>query len=70
VREPIGRWSKLATGTTQNLAAALVSHDEGRFYAAGASGTLLRSPDFGATWSRVAIQTSANLYALEDLDPQ
>jgi len=69
VREPIGRWSKLATGTTQDLTAALVSHDERRFYAAGTSGTLLRSPDFGRSWSLVPIQTSVTLYALEDLDP-
>jgi photosystem II stability/assembly factor-like uncharacterized protein len=49
----------------------LVSIDfvQGRGYAAGAAGSVLRSDDAGATWAGLATGTSADLTRLQVLDP-
>jgi photosystem II stability/assembly factor-like uncharacterized protein len=43
---------------------------QGRGYAAGEAGTVLRTDDGGATWSGLATGTSADLNRLQVLDPE
>ena len=62
-----GTWSAVATGTTVDLHAALVTDGGSRFYAAGEAGTLVTSGDLGAHWTTQSLGTSAALYGLQDL---
>ncbi len=64
-RDAAGTWTRLATGTSSDLHAALASG--ARFYAAGDLGTLVTSSDQGLTWAKTPLATTATLYALEDL---
>jgi photosystem II stability/assembly factor-like uncharacterized protein len=59
-------WTQIATGTTADLHAALITDGGTRFYLAGEAGTLVTSSD-GARWSTVALKTSAALYGMDDL---
>ena len=61
-------WRTVPTDTKVDLHAALITGEGGdRHYVAGDSGTLLASSNRGASWSPVAIATSAPLYGLDDL---
>jgi photosystem II stability/assembly factor-like uncharacterized protein len=61
-------WRTVPTNTKVDLRAALITGEGGaRHYVAGDSGTLLASSNRGASWSPVAIATSAPLYGLDDL---
>ena len=67
-----GTWHATNTGTTADLNASLIDSGEGYltrryWYVAGANGTLLGSEDRGATWTKVPLRTTSNLYGLEDL---
>ena len=62
-----GAFGALATGTTVDLHAALVTADDARLYLAGENGTVLTSTDEGAHFASVAVSTSAAIYSLDDL---
>ena len=64
IRRVHGDWSRLQTGTSSRLRAALAGS---RLYLAGDSGTLLTSLDNGAHWSPIDLATRADFYGLEDL---
>jgi photosystem II stability/assembly factor-like uncharacterized protein len=62
-----GAWSRLSTGSSANLHAALVSVGGSRITVAGEAGTLLSSTDLGGHWTAVPLGTTAALYGLQDL---
>jgi len=62
-RDAYGSWKPMASGTSANLHAVLVTGTYG--YAAGDDGTLLRFD--GSTWTGVTTQTTAALWSLDDL---
>jgi photosystem II stability/assembly factor-like uncharacterized protein len=65
-RDPSGRWSLDATGSTADLHATLLSEETSYDYVAGDQGTLLaRRP--GEPWAQIALETEATLFGLEDL---
>jgi photosystem II stability/assembly factor-like uncharacterized protein len=66
-RDAVGSkaWTAIASGTVNDLNAALVT-DTGSAFAAGVDGTLLESVDRHA-WTRIPLGTHATLYGLEDL---
>jgi photosystem II stability/assembly factor-like uncharacterized protein len=66
-RDIEGAWTTLATGTTADLHAALVSYDDGHFYLAGDLGTLVVSTDKGQTWAVKPVATTASLLGLDEL---
>ncbi len=65
-RSADGTWNAVASGTTEDLHAAVILEGS-RHYVAGDSGTLLASVDRGASWSRIDTSTRAALYSLDDL---
>lgn len=67
VRSTEGVWSVVATGTSVDLHAALVTDGGSRFYAAGEAGTLITSVDLGGHWNGAGLATNVALYALQDL---
>ena len=67
VRSSTGTWTTLATGTSADLHAALVSAADGHLYVAGDNGTLRTSADMGATWITKPLGTTVPLYGLQDL---
>jgi photosystem II stability/assembly factor-like uncharacterized protein len=67
VRSSAGTWTTLATGTSVDLHAALVSAADGKLYVAGDNGTLRTSADLGATWTAKPLGTTVSLYGLQDL---
>lgn len=61
-------WRVAPTSTTADLHAAVITGSQDNLvYVAGESGTLLGSPDRGATWAPRASATRAALYSLDDL---
>ncbi len=67
-RDANGVWTPAATGTTKDLFAALITHDGSHSYLAGQAGALLSS-DTDTSFQQVNIETTLNLFGLEDLDP-
>src|SRR5258705_8071982 len=55
--------------TPQGNSIASIDFVQGRGYAAGAAGSVLRTDDAGATWTGLATGTSADLSRLQVLDP-
>ncbi|MGH7441030.1 MAG: WD40/YVTN/BNR-like repeat-containing protein [Polyangiaceae bacterium] len=63
-----GSWTAARSGTTSDLHAVVVMDSANdRIYAAGETGALLSSADRGVTWSAQPSNTTAALYALDDL---
>jgi photosystem II stability/assembly factor-like uncharacterized protein len=63
-----GTWAAARSGTTSDLHAIVVMDSAANHvYAAGESGTLLSSGDRGVTWTTQPSNTTAALYALDDL---
>jgi photosystem II stability/assembly factor-like uncharacterized protein len=61
-------WQAVPSGTKADLHAALVTGDAALDqYVAGDAGTLLHSPDRGATWVPVSMATRADFYGVDDL---
>jgi photosystem II stability/assembly factor-like uncharacterized protein len=63
-----GTWASASSGTPSDLHAVIVMDSANdRVYAAGESGTLVSSADRGVTWTAQQSNTTAALYALDDL---
>jgi photosystem II stability/assembly factor-like uncharacterized protein len=65
-RNASGTWSPAASGTTETLWAALVTHAGSRDYVSGEHGTLIGSE--GKGWQVVPIPTQVTLFAMENMD--
>jgi photosystem II stability/assembly factor-like uncharacterized protein len=63
-----GSFTTLATGSTENLHAAIIPSSNPDLYIAGDNGTLLTSADEGAHWTVVPLSISTPIYALDSLD--
>ena len=63
-----GQWSPVDSGTTSNLNGAVLL-DSGTGFAAGDTGTILKSTDAGATWTPLTSGTSNTLHGVYFLDP-
>ena len=63
---PGSSWQELSLATV-DLEAALVSHDDQRFYAAGQTGVLVVSHDHMESWSTPETHSTMTLNGLEDL---
>src|SRR5437667_7983284 len=64
----LGQWSPVDSGTTSNLNGAILL-DSGTGFVVGATGTILKSTDDGATWAPLASGTSTTLHGIYFLDP-
>jgi photosystem II stability/assembly factor-like uncharacterized protein len=63
-----GTWASASSSTASDLHAVIVMDSANdRVYAAGEAGTLVSSADRGVTWTAQQSNTTAALYALDDL---